>query len=130
MLPGLSFFCGCLQNQRAKRIYLLDPSHKDNELQNSGVQLGGLGWAHPPILRPPSKDRIMLQVRDPLLLSVSTLTALLKCQCMRAGCRNYCMSVLYLWLVLTSLGFRFLTVHSIRYLQWQEEDKAACPSLQ
>lgn len=42
MLPGLSFFCACLRKPRAKRIYLLDPSHKDNELQNSGVQLGGL----------------------------------------------------------------------------------------
>lgn len=49
MLPGLSFFCGCLQNQSGKRIYLLDPSHKDNELQNSGVQLGGrrVGYTHP-----------------------------------------------------------------------------------
>lgn len=42
MLPWLSFFFSCLQNQKAKRIYLLDPSHKDNEPQNSGVQLGGL----------------------------------------------------------------------------------------
>lgn len=57
------------------------------------------GWAHPPILRPPSKDRIMLQVRDPLLLSVSTLTAFLKSQYMCVGCRDYCMSLLYLWLV-------------------------------
>lgn len=42
MLPGLSFFCGCLQKRGAKRIYLFDPSHKDNELQNSSVQQGGL----------------------------------------------------------------------------------------
>lgn len=42
MLPGLSFFRGCLQKRRAKRIYLLDPSHKDNEPQNGGVQQGGV----------------------------------------------------------------------------------------
>ena len=42
MLPGLSFFHGCLQKRRAKRIYLLDPSHKDNEPQNGGVQQGGV----------------------------------------------------------------------------------------
>lgn len=51
------------------------------------------GWAHPAILRPPSKDRIILQVWDPLLLSASTLTASLKSQCMCVGCRDYCMSV-------------------------------------
>lgn len=39
---GYHFSCGCLQKRRAQRIYLLDPSHKDNELQNSGVQLGVL----------------------------------------------------------------------------------------
>lgn len=108
MLPGLSFFCGCLQNRRAKRIYLPDPSHKDNEAQNSGVQLGTTeGGAPPPILRPPSKDRIMLQVREPLLLSGSTLCASLKSRCMCVVCRDYCMSELYRRLVLTSRGSGF-----------------------
>lgn len=48
---------------------------------------------------------------------------------MCVGCTDYCMSVLYLWLVLTSRGFRFPTAHRIRYPQWQWQDKAACPSL-
>lgn len=119
MLPGLSFFCGCLQNPRAKRIYLLDPSHKDNELQNSGVQLGRTEGGHthplihpsthPPVLRPPSKDRIMLQVRDLLPLSLSTLTALLKGPSMCVGCRDYCMSALRLRLQVSD------STHCIRY---------------
>lgn len=82
MLPGLSFFCGCLQKRGAKKIYLFDPSHKDNELRNSGVQQRE-DWerAHPAILGPASEERIRLQVWHPLLLSGSTLTALLKSQC-------------------------------------------------
>lgn len=35
-----------------------------------------------------------------------------------------------IWLVLTSLGFRFLTVESIRCLQWNWQDKVASPCLQ
>lgn len=49
MLPWLSLFSGCLQNRRAQRIYLLDPSHKDNE---------GWGWAHPASSGLPGTSRV------------------------------------------------------------------------
>lgn len=43
---GYNFSCGCLQKRRAKRIYLLDPSHKDNELQNSWCPTGSAEGGH------------------------------------------------------------------------------------
>lgn len=75
---GYHFSCGCLQKRRAKRIYLLDPSHKDNELQNSGVQLGVLRVGTPSHPQASFWNRVVLQVWEALLLSVSTLTGLLK----------------------------------------------------
>lgn len=38
---GYHFSGGVCETGEQRRIYLLDPSHKDNELQNGGVQQGG-----------------------------------------------------------------------------------------
>jgi len=91
---------------------------------------GRAGAPSRPRAFPPSKDRLMLQVRDPLLSSVSTLAAaLIKAGAAHVVCRDYCMSVLYLWLVLTSSGGpRVSDMYAAFDIQrWQQRDKAASP---
>lgn len=64
------------------------------------------GWAHPPILRPPSKARIMLQVERPITLVSSNS----RCLSQKPVHVCWLQGLLYasLWLVLTKPGFRFL----------------------
>lgn len=99
MLPGLSFFRGCLQKPRARRrIYLLGPSHEDKELQDEPC----VHWGGP---RPGTPSR-------PLGLSTQ-VTAITPVQ-INSHSR--------------SQGLVFVPVSDgVIYRRWQRQDKTACP---